>query len=71
MPRVNSEVAVLRAELATLHEDIKELKEATKKLEKFMYKFEGGRAWMFGLLAIAGTMGALISQAFKLFPSSN
>lgn len=69
MPRTNPDIAILRAELAVLHEDIKELKEATKKLEQFMYKFEGGKAWMFGLLTIAGVLGASITQVFKVFSS--
>lgn len=30
-----------------------------------MYEFQGGKAWMFGLLAIAATMGGIISTVFK------
>ena len=57
---------VIKAELDGIKEDIQELKSSTRRLEQFMYQFEGGKAWMFALLAIAGTLGALFGQAFKL-----
>lgn len=65
MTRSNIEVAVVRAELHEIRQDIQELKDSNKKLEKFMYQFEGGKAWMFALLAIAATMGGILSSLGK------
>lgn len=59
------DVAVLRSELSELRRDIHELKDSNKRLEKFMYQFEGGKAWMFGLLTIAAAFGAIFSNVFK------
>lgn len=60
-----AQVAILKNELEALREDIHELKASNRRLEQFMYRFEGGKAWMFGLLAIAATMGGLISTLAK------
>lgn len=61
----NVEVAILRTEILELKQDILDLRNSNRRLEQFMYRFEGGKAWMFGLLAIASAIGALITQAFR------
>lgn len=45
--------------------DIRELKESIKSLEKFMYKTEGGRLWLFSLLTVASTLGGTIATLLK------
>jgi hypothetical protein len=59
------DVAVLRTEIHELKEDLKELKASTKRLEVFMYQFEGGKAWMFGLITVAAALGAIVTNVFK------
>lgn len=60
---------ILKERLKSLCEDISELKMQNKKLIEFMYKFQGGSAWLFGLVAAAGALGGIATSMFShLFP---
>ena len=49
--------------------DLRELKDSIKSLERFMYRTEGGRVWLFSLLtaasALGGTLTAFLGLKFK------
>lgn len=63
---LEAKVSVLEAELRGVYRELKELKEIQRDLVEFMYKVEGGKAWLFGLLAIAGTLGGVLSSGFSV-----
>lgn len=61
------ELSYLKAQMKTVREDIAELKASQKELTRFMYNIQGGKAWLFSLLAIAGTIGGFVSNLPKVF----
>lgn len=58
---------LLRERLKDMSEDFTELKLQNRKLLEFMYKFQGGSAWLFGMIATAGALGGIIVTAMERF----
>lgn len=76
----NIEINVIKHEIKNLQDsfqelkttqrnDIKEIKVGQKELMEFMYKFQGGTAWMVGILTASATFGALLTTILNWFVS--
>ena len=71
------DIGILKTELHNICSDLKDIKESQQRdihelranqklLLEFMYKVQGGKAWLFSLLTISAAVGALLS-AFITF----
>lgn len=58
---LHEELGALKAKIENVEEDLAEIKSTNKQLLAFMYRMEGGKAWLFGLLTLSATVGSLIS----------
>lgn len=72
MSELKSDISVLKTEMSwvrnelkdfklNISEDLRSVERTNNELLKFMYKYQGGKAWLFGLMTVAGTVGALFS----------
>lgn len=68
---IHQEIGILKNEIKNMKEDMDEIKAGQKETLQFMYKFQGGSAWLFGLIATAGTLGGVIVSVLShLFPKA-
>lgn len=58
---------ILKERLKNISEDMTELRLQNKKLIEFMYKFQGGSAWLFGMIAAAGALGGTVVSFMSHF----
>lgn len=65
--QLKTDSIILKERLKDIHQDMAELRLQNKQLIEFMYKFQGGSAWLFGMIAIAGTIGGIISTFVATF----
>lgn len=71
MHSLRTDHILLKERLKDIFEDMTELRLQNKQLLEFMYKFQGGSAWLFGMIAVAGTIGGLIvSFLTHFFPKA-
>lgn len=59
---VNRELGVIITKLKALESEVRDLKETNKILLEFMYRVQGGKAWLAGLFVSASAIGALFSN---------
>lgn len=59
------EMGIIKTDLHNLKDDMKELRREQKELLEFMYKVEGGKAWMISMLLIAGSIGGFATALAK------
>jgi biotin synthase-related radical SAM superfamily protein len=58
MGALKAKVTHLETQLAELHKDMKEVL-------KFVHETRGGKVYLFALLTVAATLGALVELAYK------
>ena len=61
---LGQDIGYIKARLNDLCTDIHSLKQNQKEFYQFMYKFQGGKAWLLGLLTVSATIGAIFSHLF-------
>ena len=65
--QLKTDSIILEERLKDIHEDMAELRSQNKQLIEFMYKFQGGKSWLFGLLTVSAAAGSLISGLVGFF----
>ena len=55
--------------LTSIYKKMDEIEKDQKELIRFMHEVKGGQAWLFGLLTVSATAGALISSIIGFLSS--
>lgn len=59
----------MKERLTNIYKKIDEIEKDQKELIRFMHEVKGGQAWLFGLLTVSATAGALISSMIGFLSS--
>ncbi len=60
-------VGVMKAEVEDIRDKVNKMDQKQDILLQFMYKFEGGKAWLAGLVGTSALLGGLIATILQFF----